>query len=205
MRATGDKNVRLHGNVPDSCRVALLLVDVINDLRFPGNSSLVRNSARLGKRISRLKARCKKLGIPTIYVNDNRGKWRSNFTVVLSQCIDSNVPGHRMVPLLAPDDDDYIVLKPKNSAFYATPLDTILAYLETRVVILCGLATDACILTTAADLHVRDFHLVVPSDCVMATRPVDHRQALRLMEQNYDARTISSARLDLQGLRSRAE
>jgi hypothetical protein len=32
------KNQDLHGNAPDSCPVALLLLDVLNDVDFPGNS-----------------------------------------------------------------------------------------------------------------------------------------------------------------------
>jgi hypothetical protein len=30
------KNEDLHGNAPDSCPVVLLLVDVLNDVDFPG-------------------------------------------------------------------------------------------------------------------------------------------------------------------------
>jgi hypothetical protein len=34
MKKIGDHNEDLHGNVPDTCNAALLLVDVINDLDF---------------------------------------------------------------------------------------------------------------------------------------------------------------------------
>src|SRR5207302_5791094 len=75
-------NDDLHGNAPDQSQTVLLLIDVINDLSFPDNQDLVLRSVALAKSIAKLKKRCKKSGIPAIYVNDNRGRWRSD----LSQC-----------------------------------------------------------------------------------------------------------------------
>jgi nicotinamidase-related amidase len=120
----------LDGNAPDRCNAVLILVDVINDLDFPNNRELVRNSPQLAKSIAQLKLRCKRLGIPVVYVNDNYGKWRSDFSAVLKHSLRENSPGRTMVQLLTPEPDDYIVLKPKHSAFYATPLETILATSE---------------------------------------------------------------------------
>ena len=36
------KNADLHGNAPDKADVALLLIDVINDLEFPEGEQLLR-------------------------------------------------------------------------------------------------------------------------------------------------------------------
>ena len=38
MAKIGDHNEDLHGNVPDTCSAAILLVDVLNDLDFPGQN-----------------------------------------------------------------------------------------------------------------------------------------------------------------------
>jgi nicotinamidase-related amidase len=119
------KNEDLHGNAPDSCPVVLLLVDMLKDVDFPGNSQLLKSIDSLGKNISALKKRCKDAGIPVIYVNDNRDKWRSDFSVVLAHGLRPDSPGCPMVSQLIPEAPDYIVLKPKYSAFYATPLDTL--------------------------------------------------------------------------------
>jgi nicotinamidase-related amidase len=106
------KNEDLHGNAPDSCPVVLLLVDVLNDVDFPGNSQLLESINSLGKKISALKSVCKDAGIPVIYVNDNRDRWRSDFSVVLSHCLRSDSPGCPMVSQLIPKASGYIVLKP---------------------------------------------------------------------------------------------
>jgi nicotinamidase-related amidase len=119
------KNQDLHGNAPDSCPVVLLLVDVLNDVDFPGNSQLLKSIRALGKNISALKKRCKDAGLPVIYVNDNRDKWRSDFSVVLSHCLRPDSPGRPMISQLIPEAS--VVLKPKHSAFCTTPLDTLIS------------------------------------------------------------------------------
>ena len=191
----------LHGNVPDQSQVVLLLIDVINDLSFPDNKDLVRRSIALAKSIAKLKTRCKKVGIPAIYVNDNRGRWRSDISAVLRHCLRAQSPGRQMTKLLVPEPEDYIVLKPKHSPFYASPLQTILDYIGARVAIVAGVTTNACVLIAAGDLHVRDFQLFVPADCVAALTDREHRRSLDVMKNSFDADTTSSPRLNLARLK----
>ncbi|MFL5636766.1 MAG: cysteine hydrolase, partial [Gemmatimonadaceae bacterium] len=73
------KNPDLHGNVPDQCSVALILIDVINDLEFDDGEAFLKNALPAAKKMAALKRRAKEAGVPTIYVNDNFGKWRSDF------------------------------------------------------------------------------------------------------------------------------
>jgi nicotinamidase-related amidase len=187
----------LNGNTPDRSNAVLILVDVINDLDFPNNKELVRNCWQLAKAIGRLKVRCKRAGIPAIYVNDNYGKWRSDFSAVLRHALRKDSPGREMVRLLAPEPDDYIILKPKHSAFYATPLEIMLTYIGGRNTIVTGLTTNACILLTVADLYVREHTLFVPEDCVRALNSTDHQKALQLMKDSYGANTTLSFRIPL--------
>ena len=65
-----------------------------------------------------------------------------------------------MAQLLKPDDEDYFVLKPKQSAFYGTTLDTLLRSLGTTTVILTGIAGDNCVLFSANDAYMRDLEVV---------------------------------------------
>jgi nicotinamidase-related amidase len=188
----------LHGNVPDQSQAVLLLIDVLNDLSFPDNQHLVRRSVALAKSIAKLKKRCKKLGIPTIYVNDNRGRWRSDISAVLRHCVGTECPGREMTKLLVPE---YIVLKPKHSPFYASPLQTILDSIGARNAIVAGVTTNACVLIAAGDLHVRDFRLFVPADCVAALTDREHRRSLDVMKNSFGANTGSSLRLNLPRLR----
>jgi nicotinamidase-related amidase len=194
------KNKDLHGNVPDKCPAALLLIDVINDLEFEGSQLLSRQTLPMAKKIAVLKERSRLLGIPTIYVNDNFGKWRSDFQKQIQHCLHDGVRGQQMVEQLKPGEDDYFILKPKHSGFFSTTLDTLLAYLGTRNLILTGIAGDRCVLFTANDAYLRDFNLFVPSDCVVSNHPSDNQQALALMKRVLKADIRASAKLDLHRL-----
>jgi nicotinamidase-related amidase len=127
MRRPTQRNANLHGNVPDHRPAVLLMVDVINNLDFPDAGQLQKKAPALAKNIAALKRRCRNVGIPAIYVNDNRGKWRSDASHLLTECLREGSPGKPLVEPLTPLPDDYIVLKPKHSAFYATPLDALIS------------------------------------------------------------------------------
>ena len=58
---------------------ALLLIDVINDLAFDGSEALVAQAESMAAPLARLKRRAMAAGVPTIYINDNFGQWRSDF------------------------------------------------------------------------------------------------------------------------------
>lgn len=64
--------------VPDHSGVVLLLIDVINDLEWPDADKLLPFALPMAQRIRDLKARVTQANIPTIYVNDNFGQWRSD-------------------------------------------------------------------------------------------------------------------------------
>src|SRR5205814_1566967 len=80
--------------------------------------------------------------IPAVYLNDNFGRWRSDFRAQVKHCLEDGVRGRPIAELLQPQADDYFVLKPKHSGFYSTALDILLDYLQVKTVILTGMATN---------------------------------------------------------------
>jgi nicotinamidase-related amidase len=194
------KNPTLHGNAPDKAAAALLLIDVINDLEFPEGDQLLRHALPMAKAIAALKQRAKQAGLPVVYVNDNFGRWQSNFNSQVEHCLTDGVRGRPVVELLKPDDDDYFVLKPKHSGFYSTALDVLLEYLEVESVILAGIAANICVLFTANDAYMRDFNLFVPRDCVASNTEDDNRLALEQMQKVLKADVRPSGELDLAAL-----
>ena len=181
-------------------RTALLLVDVINDMDFEGSEPLVRCAEPMARRLHELKRRCRAAGIPTIYINDNFGKWRSDFRSLVEHCTNDPVPGREVARQLEPDDEDYFVLKPKNSAFFGTTLDTLLKNLGATTVILTGIAGDNCVLFSANDAYLRDYTLLIPCDCVVSNSRDENDAALRLMQKVVKADITASADLDLEAL-----
>lgn len=190
----------LHGNAPDKAVAALLLIDVINDLDFPEGDQLLRHALPMARNILALKKRTRQVGIPSIYVNDNFGRWQSNFHTQVEHCLKDGVRGRPIVQLLAPDEDDYFVLKPKHSGFFSTTLDILLEYLGVETLILTGIAANICVLFTANDAYMRDFGLVVPGDCVASNTEEENRYALQQMDRILKADTRTSAELDLDAI-----
>jgi nicotinamidase-related amidase len=80
---------------------------------------------------------------------------------------------------LKPTTRDYFVLKPKHSGFFDTTLDTLLATLRIRRVILTGIAGNICVLFTANDAYMRDLKLFAPADCIVSNTAADNDHALR--------------------------
>src|SRR5881392_2896816 len=195
-----EKNVDLHGSAPDKHKIALLLIDVINDFNFPEADQLLKYARPMAKKLLRLKRRAQRAGVPVIYVNDNFGRWKSDFHYTVEHCA-QNGRGSELVTLLRPEQNDYFVLKPKHSGFFSTTLETLLRYLETQTLILTGIAGNFCVLFTANDAYMRDFNLFVPPDCTVSNTKKENQSALGLMKKFLKADTRSSSRIVLRAAR----
>ena len=178
----------LHGNAPDHCAVALLLVDVINDLEFPGGAQLQRGAEPAAHLLVDLKARAARAGVPCIYANDNFGRWRSDFSSQVRHVREHHTRGAFLAELLAPSPNDYFVLKPKHSAFYQTCLDLLLEHLGTKTLVVGGFATDSCVQLSAGDAFLRGLEVVILSDGTATQTPQAHKSALTQMERVLHAR-----------------
>lgn len=194
------KNPDLHGNAPDKASVALLIIDTINDLEFPEGDQLLRHALPMARRIAALKERARQANVPVIYINDNFGRWRSDFNAQVRHCLQDGVRGRPLVELLRPAAEDYFVLKPKHSGFFSTTLDLLLDYLEVQALILTGLAANICVLFTANDAYMRDFQLAVPADCVASNTEEENRHALDQMRKVLKADIRPSMELVLETL-----
>jgi nicotinamidase-related amidase len=177
--------------------VALLLVDVVNPLDFPGSAPLAKRALPMARRLARLAKRFRNEGLPVIYVNDNFGRWESDWRKVIRYCTAPGLPGRRMSATLRPQRGDYFVLKPKHSGFFSTTLDVLLRHLGARTLVLTGVATDICILATAQDAYMRDYRLFVPRDCVAAQSASANRFALSHINALFKADLRPSARIVL--------
>jgi len=198
------RNHDLHGSAPDAADVALLLIDVINDLEFPEGAQLLEHARPTAHRIADLKGRARAAAIPIIYINDNFGRWQSNFNKIVEHCIEDNTLGKPIVELLLPEEDDYFVLKPKHSGFFSTTLDTLLQYLRVSTLILTGVAGNICVLFTANDAYMRDFALVLPADCIASNTEEENHYALQQIERVLKADIRPSTELDVEGLKAAA-
>ena len=204
--ATADKTLRVGaparppfdigaGHLPHSPTV-LLLVDVINPLESPEASKLAEPALTAARATQRLKQRLARDGVPTIYANDNYGVWRSDFRDILAHCEAQPGTPADLAQLLAPGPEDLVMLKPRHSAFFATPLDLMLTQMHTRNLVIAGLATDICVQLTAMDASLRGYKLWVPADCTAAESEVEKKNSLAYMARvlKADVRRSSTRR-----------
>lgn len=182
--------------------VALLLIDVINDLDFPEADQLLNSAILMAQHLVAFKHRAAAAGVPSVYVNDNFGRWQSDFKAQVEYCGRPESKGRELAKLLAPGPDDYFVLKPKHSGFYSTTLEVLLESLGVRAVILSGIASNICVLFTANDAYMRGLKVLVPSDCVAANTEADNRNALEQMARVVKADIRSSEQIDFDELLS---
>jgi nicotinamidase-related amidase len=194
------KNRDLHGSTPDKSDAALVLIDVINDFDFPEADQLLDFALPMARRLKELKQRAAAANIPAIYVNDNFGRWRSDFKHLVDHCLLPESRGREFVSLLQPDENDYFVLKPKHSGFFSTSLDLLLKYLEVKSLILTGLASDICVLFTANDAYMRDYDLYVPEDCVAANTAEANEYSLRQIRDILKADLTPSHRMQVEAI-----
>ena len=174
---------------------ALLLIDVINDLAFDGSEALVAQAELMAGRLAALKRRAAVAGVPIIYINDNFGQWRSDFRQTVAHCTKPSSPGRVVSQRLRPTSRDYFVLKPKHSGFFDTTLDTLLAALRVRRVILTGIAGNICVLFTANDAYMRELEIYAPADCIVSNTQADNEYALRQIEGVLKGSLMASHRL----------
>ena len=162
---------------------ALVVLDMISCWAFPDADVLVRAALRVAPAIARLRERCIAAGVPVIYANDNSGQWRSDFKSLVRAALEAGGPGAEIARLLEPGPEDYFVLKPKHSAFFATPLEILLDHLRTRRLVVTGVAADQCVLNTVADARMRDFEVVVPSDCIATLGAARQQRAIEQLRE----------------------
>lgn len=92
-------------------------------------------------------------------------------------------PGEGVIAELHRQPEDIILPKRRFSAFYKTDLDQTLRTLQAETVLVAGIATPICVLTTALDAVSNDFRAILVEDCCAAHRPEYHHAVLEAYRQ----------------------
>ena len=176
--------------------VGLLIIDMINDLAFEGADAMLEEIERASEVVHDLRSAADDARVPVIYVNDNYGQWHSERSRIVEHCRRGR--GRNIVSRLEPRPDDYFVIKPQLSGFYATNLPVLLPKLGVSRLVLTGIATDICVLFTAADAHMRSYDLWVPGDATASSRPEHLEWALQIMQKSLGAEIRPTSGFPLQ-------
>jgi isochorismate hydrolase len=199
VSALAASDARINGSAPDTAAAVLIIVDMLSDFESKEMAPLFRSALQAAKQIALLRKRAEAAGIPTMYVNDNVGRWRSAGQALVERAAKTE-RGRAVLEFIAPRAHDYLLLKPKHSIFYATPIDTLLQYMRSKALILTGLTSTQCILFSAMDAHVRDFDLYIPRDCVVSKNRKESTMTEYLFRTSLMADTRAATQLRLRNL-----
>lgn len=161
-------------------KTAVVFVDLINTFDFPGSERLLENTKEILPNIIKLKQFAKNNDLPVIYVNDHYGLWQADFDKIIDYCTNDN--SREVIDKIKPTSDDYFLIKPQHSAFFQTPLQSLLKELDKDHLILAGVAGDICILFTAKDAYMHQMDLTIPSNCMASEEKENNDYALYLMQ-----------------------
>jgi len=173
--------------------VALVIIDMINDFQFEYGPVLAKKAKTIAKNISILKDRVRQQGLPIIYVNDYYQLHQTDIKTVVNYC--HNTLSDPIIKMLYPEKDDYFLFKPKHSAFYGTAFDILLRQLNVNTLILTGIAGNICVLFTANDAYMREYKLIVPTDCIASNNDHDNEYAIKMMKNVLQAKTPYSHKI----------
>ncbi|MFS3931050.1 isochorismatase [Priestia aryabhattai] len=161
-------------------KIALVIIDMINDFQFKNGKTLAKKAETLAQNISSLKAECLMKKIPVIYINDHYKLWQANLNTILEYC--ANPISSPILQYIQPHATDYFLIKPKHSIFYGTALTILLQQLNVDTLILTGLAGNICVLFSANDAYMREYNLIIPKDCIASNSDEDNKFAIEMMK-----------------------
>lgn len=186
-------------------QTGLLLIDAVNPLDFSGAEALAPWALKTAATIRALRDEADRLGAPVIYVNDNYGHWTSERDRIVAEIRAATPQAEALAKQLAPRPQDYFVIKPQLSGFYATNLPVLLPRLSVNRLVLTGIAADICVLFTAADAHMREYGLWIPEDAVASESNERTQWALDIMRNSMGAETRPTRGLSLEAWVARSE
>ena len=168
---------------------AVIIIDMLND--FVTGDLKTERAARTVPTLRKLIEAARKHGVPVIYSND--AHYKHDFEVVSKwggHAIKGTL-GAKVIPELAPREQDFVVEQRAYSSFYETGLEPLLRSLNrgrgVDTVILGGLHTHICVRHTSADAFFRGYKIIITSDGVEAFTQKDHEEGLKYLKDVYNA------------------
>ena len=185
----------------DPATTALLVIDIQNtyleDKDTPEETARWQPFYRRMRQVvvpntARLVAECRKRGVEVIFAriaclkNDGRDRSLSQkkpgFNYLL---LPKDRPDGQIVPELAPQGDEIVMLKTTDSALTGTNLRLILHNMGVKDVICSGIFTDQCVSSTVRSLADESYGVVVVEDCCAAATDALHRHELEVINMIY--------------------
>lgn len=174
---------------PNPLKAALIVVDVQNDVCSAEGATAkagqsVKDCIDMIPQLSHLIKGARKYGVPIIFVQTIETWWtdsdawshRASEAPRVAACVEGTWGAQFFV--VSPRDDEAVVVKPRDSAFYNTRLDSMLRTIRPDTLVIAGVTTNVSVEMTARDAAQRDYRVVVIEDCTAAYERALHEASL---------------------------
>ncbi len=166
-------------------RVALLVVDMLNDFLEPGGKMVLPGGHVLYDPINRLAGAVRRRGGEVVWVCDRHEDPEDReFDKRTPHCL-AGTWGADVVAALHREEGDHELPKRRYSAFFQTDLDLWLRERDVRTVIACGVVTNICVRSTVHDAFFRGYEVVVATDACAATGEREQASTLYDIETHF--------------------
>jgi len=166
-------------------RTALIVIDMQRDFLEPGGfgAALGNDVTLLEEAVApakRLLEACRRSGVMVLHTREAHRpdladcppakRLRGNATLrigdpgPMGRILVAGEPGADIIAALAPLPGELVIDKPGKGAFYATPLDEMLAARRISHLLICGVTTEVCVQTTMREANDRGYECLLVED-----------------------------------------
>jgi ureidoacrylate peracid hydrolase len=176
---------------------ALIVVDVQNDFVSPEGSAAKRGddvgaAMAVIPNLKHLIEEGRRVGLTIIYIKTTHSEWtdtpswiyRTSQKSGLNTCREGTW-GAEFYEGISPLPSERIVIKHRYSAFINTDLNTVLKARGIQSVLVCGVATNVCVETTARDGYMYDYYVTLIDDCSAAYEAKLHLGTLENVRRHF--------------------
>jgi nicotinamidase-related amidase len=200
-------------------RPALLVIDMnynfVGDKPEPILKSIERFRNSCGEegwqgvyRIRELLDEARKKRLPTFYTTGHEGgssvafgRWHGKNSRGAEDMGAAWAKGNEIVAEIAPQDGDVLIRKQKPSAFFGTPLVSMLNEIHADTVLVTGCTTSGCVRASAIDAFSYNLRVCVVEECVFDRGQASHKINLFDMNMKYaDVISLSEVKDYIRGL-----
>jgi len=196
----GEENVEILKSLKERCDpkyAALVAVDVQNDFVSPKGSAAKRGedvgpAMAMVPNLVRLIGEARRVGLTIVYIRTTHSEWtdtpswiyRTSQKSGLNTCREGSW-GAELYQGIVPLPNERVVIKHRYSAFINTDLNTVLKARNIQSVLVCGVATNVCVETTARDAYMYDYYVTMIEDCSAAYESKLHLGTLENIRRHF--------------------
>lgn len=164
-------------------KMALIITDMVADfIRLDGPLPVGEEGLKIIPRLQELIGICRNKSVPIVFSNDALMPNDFLFQSRMRPHGIRGTAGVEVIDELQPQSTDLIMQKRRLSAFFKTDLDITLREWGIDTIILGGVATEACVLSSAYDGISHDFKVIVLEDCCASRFRQTHEHIIAVLK-----------------------